>query len=197
MKLYIAAIASSLLLSSSISAHSATVCSEKTHTKYGETRIYSKNYIATCRPDGSCAAVTYKMNPYTKKADAPLGWDHRMSISRFRKDDPWKITFTGVVNFPAMSEGFDFEVDLKGNHKVVSEFLRQEQSINEISIDTKLSDIFLKKFKKGSNVRWIYSVKGNDGKVDTDKGRDNTLFSLAGLTKAMRWADCAQRLGGF
>ena len=197
MKLAIIAIASSLVLSSSMVAHAATICGEKTHTKYGETRIYSKKYIATCRPDGSCAAVTYMMNSYTKKQDAPLGWDHRMSISRFSKGGPWEITFTAVTVVPALSEGFDLEVDLGGNHKVVSEFLRQKKAVNEISIDTKLSDIFLKKFKKGSNVRWIYSIKGKDGKVDDSTGRGNTLFSLVGLTKALKWADCAQRLGGF
>ncbi len=192
MKLYSAAIASSILLSSSIAAHAGTVCSEKTHTKYGETRIYSKDYIATCRPNGSCAAVTYKMNKGTLEKDAPLGWDHRMSISRFSKGGPWEITFTAVTVVPDLSQGIRVVVDKKYRHKVISAFLRQKQTVNEVSIDTKLSDIFLKKFKKGSNVSWTYSTKGSDG-----AGDGATTFSLVGLSKALKWADCAQRLGGF
>ncbi len=192
MKLYSAAIASSILLSSSIAAHAGTVCSEKTHTKYGETRIYSKDYIATCRPNGSCAAVTYKMNKGTLEKDAPLGWDHRMSISRFSKGGPWEITFTAVTVVPDLSQSIRLIVDKNNSHKIMSAFLRQKQAINEISIDTKLSDIILKKLKKGSNVRWEYTVKG------AEKGQEGaTVFSLVGLTKALKWADCAQRLGGF
>jgi len=160
-------------------------CGEKTHSKFGETRIFAKSYIGTCRPDGSCAAVTYTMNPGTQKSDAPLGWDHRMAIERKAPDAPWKIVLTAVTVVPDISEGIDMEIDRDGGNKVPYEFLRPEQAINELSIDTKLTDTFLKKFKPGNNVRWAYSVKGGGA-------QSNTLFSLVGLTQAMKWIDCAQ-----
>ncbi len=192
MKLITLTMSASLLFGTIISAQAATVCGEKTHKKFGETRIYSRDYIATCRHDGSCAAVAYKLNPDTKKADAPLGWDHRMTISRFSKTGPWKITFTAVTAIPDVSEGIRIAVDKDGGNKVVSEFLRREKAVNDISVDTKLSDIFLNKFKKGSKVRWTYSIKNGE---TTKTGA--TEFSLLGLNKAMKWADCAQNLGGF
>ncbi len=169
-----------------ITAHAKSQCGEKTHKKFGETRIFAKNYIGTCRPDGSCAAVTYTMNPHTKKSDAPLGWDHRMAIARQTTKSPWKIILTAVTVVPDISEGIDMEIDRDGGNKVPFEFLRPEQAINELSIDTKLTDTFLEKFNPGSNVRWIYSVKGGGA-------QGNTLFSLIGLTRAMKWINCAQK----
>jgi len=180
------------LLSSLISVQASTICGEKTHQKFGETRIYSRDYIASCRHDGSCAVVTTTMNSGTKKADAPLGWDHRMSISHFSKNGPWKITLRTVAVMPDLSQGIRIAVDQENGNKIVSEFLRQEKASNDISIDTKLSDIFLNKFKKASKVRWTYSVKGRE----TNK-TNTTVFSLLGLNKAMKWAECAQNLGGF
>ena len=163
-----------------------TLCGEKTHSKYGETRIFAKNYIGTCRPDGSCAAVTYKMNPSTNKSEAPLDWDHRLAITRQTADAPWKIVLTAVTVVPDISEGIDMIIDRDGGNKVPFEFLQPEQAINELSIDTKLSDVFLEKFKAGSNARWIYTVK-------SDGTKNNTLFSLVGLTRAMKWIECAQK----
>lgn len=185
MKTLYAAIACLFSLTLPLAVQAKTVCGQKTHTKYGETRIFAKSYIATCRADGSCAAVTYQMNAGTKKADAPLGWDHRMSISRASPAAPWEITLTAVTVVPDISEGIDMKIDRDGGNKVPYEFLRAGSAVNELRIDTKLTDIFLAKFKPGNKVRWDYSVK-KDGAPST------TLFSLIGLTKAMKWIDCAQ-----
>jgi len=186
MKIPFTTIACVISLILPIAAQAKSVCGKKTHMKFGETRIYAKDFIATCRPDGSCAAVTYKMNPHTKKADAPLGWDHRMSISRSGPDALWKISLTAVTVVPDISEGIDMEVDRDGGNKVPSEFLQTESATNELSIDSKLTDIFLEKFKPANNVRWVYSVKGGGA-------QSTTLFSLIGLNKAMKWIGCAQK----
>jgi len=169
-----------------LSVQAKTLCGEKTHKKFGETRIYAKDYIGTCRPDGSCAAVTYKMNAGTKKADAPLGWDHRLTITRAAHDAPWAIILTAVSVVPDISEGISMEIDHDGAEAVPYEFLRPEQAVNEMSIDTKLSDIFIAKFKAGNNVAWGYTVKGSGDKV-------GTVFSLRGLTRTMKWLACAQK----
>ena len=169
-----------------LSVQAKTLCGEKTHMKFGETRIYARNYIGTCRPDGSCAAVTYKLNKGTSKSDAPLGWDHRLTITRKQPDAPWQIVLTAVSVVPDISEGITMKVDNDDADAVPYEFLRPEQAINEMSIDTKLSDILLAKFKAGNNVAWTYTVKGSGDMA-------NTMFSLIGLTQAMKWLACAQK----
>ena len=179
-----AGLALSLVLPVTVQAKS--LCGEQTHKRHGETRIFAKDYIGTCRPDGSCAAVTYKMNTGTKKADAPLGWDHRLTITRAAKDAPWKIILTAVTALPDISEGISMKTDQGDADAVPYEFLRPEQAVNEMSIDTKLSDIFLAKFKAGNNVRWIYTNKGTGDKA-------STVFSGRGLTRTMKWLACAQK----
>jgi len=183
-----AGLALSLVLPVTLSSivQAKTLCGEKTHMKFGETRIFAKDYIGTCRPDGSCAAVTYKMNTGSKKADAPLGWDHRLTITRAAKDAPWKIILTAVSALPDISEGISLKTDQGDDDAVPYEFLRAEQAVNEVSIDTKLSDIFLTKFKAGNNVAWTYTNKGSGEKA-------GTVFSLRGLTRTMKWLACAQK----
>lgn len=162
------------------------LCGEQTHQKFGETRIYARDYIGTCRPDGSCAAVIYKLNAGTKKADAPLGWDHRLTLTRAKAGAAWQIVLTAVAVVPDISEGINLEIDRDGGNQVPYEFLQQGSAVNEVAIDTKLTDVLLEKLKPGNKMRWTYSVKGDDDKAAT-------LFSLIGLTKAMNWIDCAQK----
>jgi len=180
------AICMALSLTFPLSAQAKTMCGEKTHMKFGETRIYARNYIGTCRPDGSCAAVTYKLNAGTKKRDAPLGWDHRLTITRKTSDAPWRIVLTAVSVIPDISEGISMKTDSDDADAVPYEFLRPEQAINELSIDTKLSDIFITKFKAGNNVRWSYTVKNSGDKA-------STVFSLVGLTRTMKWLGCMEK----
>ena len=161
------------------SAQAEQLCNQQVHQKFDETRIYSRSFIATCKPGAQCRVVTHRLD---KKA--PLGFSHTLAFQRSDPTSKWQVLLVDVLELADTSAGFELRVDNKPALKVAGEAITTPVSINEYAVDADLSDKALAAAKPGDNISWSYTPNAGE----TTKVR----FSLSGLTKAVEWAECAQ-----
>ncbi len=160
-------------------AEAERLCNQNIHQKFEEARIYSRSFIAACNPGSHCRVVTHKLDKR-----APLGFSHTFAFQRADVNAKWHVMLVDVLQLADVAAGFSMIVDKKPALKVSSELISAPVSINEYRIDGDLSDKVLAKAKPGDNLTWRYTTQDGEPR--------NVRFSLAGLTKALTWADCAQ-----
>ncbi len=171
------AVASALLTGTSVQAEQ--LCNQQVHQKFDETRIYSRSFIASCKPGSQCRLVTHKLDKR-----APLGFSHTLTFQRTDQNSSWQILLVDVFGLAETSTGFALAIDKNPALTISSQNITTPISINEYALDETLSVQALAQAKPGDNISWSYTAKG--GEVS------NVRFSLAGLTKALDWAECAQ-----
>lgn len=160
-------------------AEAEQLCDQKVHQKFEETRIYSRSFIATCRPGSLCRIVTHKLDKR-----APLGFSHTLAFQRNEANAKWHLMLVDVLELADVDAGFSMAVDKKPALEISNGSITAPVSVNEYQIGEDLSDKLLTRSKPGDNINWRYTTQ--DGKPH------NVRFSLAGLTKALKWAECAQ-----
>lgn len=161
------------------SAQAEQLCNQKVHEKFDETRIYSRSFIATCKPGSQCRVVTHKLNK-----SAPLGFSHTLTFQRADPQSNWQILLVDVLELADIQAGFALAIDKNTALKVSGQSITTPVSVNEYALDEMLSGKALSEAKPGDNISWSYTLQGGE----TSKIR----FSLSGLTKALDWAECAQ-----
>lgn len=160
-------------------AEAEQLCNQNVHQRFEEARVYSRSFIASCKPGSQCRIVTHRLDKR-----APLGFSHTLTFQRADVNAKWHILLVDVLELADTEAGFSMTVDKNPALKISSQFITAPVSENEYQIDGDLSDNVLTKAKPGDNINWSYATL--DGK--THKVR----FSLSGLTKALKWAECAQ-----
>lgn len=160
-------------------ANAEQLCGQYVHQKFEETRVYSRSFIATCKPGSHCRVVTHKLDKR-----APLGFSHTFAFQRADAKEKWHVMLVDVLQLADIAAGFSMIVDKDPALQVSNEFITAPVAINEYEIDGDLSDKVLARAKPGDNVIWRYTTQGGEAR--------KVRFSLAGLTKALKWAECAQ-----
>jgi hypothetical protein len=179
MRLLTCGIASLGLTLAAMPVQASELCGYDVHQKFEETRIYSRDYIAACKPGDRCRLVTYRMDD-----GAPLGFSHSMALQRDAMDGKWQFMMVDVYELADTSAGFDVSVDKNKPFPVETVQISTPSAINEYLVNGDLSDEILAQAKPGNRIRWAYKTK-------TGETRE-IWFSLIGLTAALEWADCAQ-----
>ncbi|MEO1161517.1 MAG: hypothetical protein AAFW74_13890 [Pseudomonadota bacterium] len=149
------------------------------HQKFDETRIYSRSFIASCKPGSHCRVVTHKLDKR-----APLGFSHTLAFQRADPSSKWQILLVDVLELADTMAGFSLAIDKNPALKVSGQAITTPISVNEYAIEAALSEKALAEAKPGDNINWSYTLKAGEA--------GNARFSLAGLTKALEWAECAQ-----
>lgn len=157
-----------------------TLCGQKVHEKFDETRIYSRDFIAACQPGGTCRIVTYRL-----ENSAPLGFSHHLAFARRATDDRWHVETVSVLDLADMNAGFKMIVDRNPAMEIDTGQVTAPVSVNEYVFSQNVSDEILAAAKPGNVIRWEYTT--NDGEL-REAG-----FSLIGLSNALKWAECAQK----
>jgi len=172
-------IAAAGLLPAATSAQAEQLCNQQVHQKFDETRIYSRNFIATCKPGSVCRLVTHRLD---KKA--PLGFSHTLTFQRADPQSNWQVLLVDVLGLADTQAGFELTVDKNTALNASGQTIATPVSVNEYALDEAVSGKALSEAKPGDNISWSYTAKGGEA--------SNVRFSLAGLTKALEWAECAQ-----
>ncbi|MEM9472509.1 MAG: hypothetical protein AAGA00_11135 [Pseudomonadota bacterium] len=172
-------LAAAAVFSTGTGAQAERLCDQQVHQKFDETRIYSRSFIASCKPGAQCRVVTHRLD---KKA--PLGFSHTMAFQRGDPASKWQIMLVDVLELADTEAGFALQIDKNPALAVSGTAISTPVSVNEYAIDAGLSDKALAEAKPGDTIGWSYTLKsGESSKV---------RFSLSGLTKAVEWAECAQ-----
>jgi hypothetical protein len=161
------------------SAQAEQLCNQQVHQKFDETRIYSRSFIATCNPGAQCWIVTHRLDK-----SAPLGFSHTLTFQRADPQSNWQVLLVDVLKLADTQAGFALSVDKNAALNISSQSISTPISVNEYAVDEVLSGKALSEAKPGDNISWSYKVQGGETR--------NVRFSLAGLTKALEWAECAQ-----
>lgn len=161
------------------SAQAEQLCNQQVHEKFDETRIYSRSFIASCKPGSLCRVVTHRLDK-----TAPLGFSHTLTFQRADPQSGWQILLVDVLKLADTQAEFALTVDKNPALKVSSQSISTPVSVNEYAVDEVLSGKALSEAKPGDNISWSYTLQGGE--------TSNVRFSLSGLTKALDWAECAQ-----
>ncbi|MEO9876280.1 MAG: hypothetical protein ABJM26_02850 [Anderseniella sp.] len=172
-------IAATGLLPAATSVQAEQLCNQQVHQKFDETRIYSRSFIATCKPGSVCRLVTHRLD---KKA--PLGFSHTLTFQRADPQSNWQVLLVDVLGLADTQAGFALTVDKNTALNTSGQTITTPVSVNEYALDEAVSGKALDEAKPGDNISWSYTAKGGE--------TSNVRFSLAGLTKALEWAECAQ-----
>ncbi len=167
------------LLLAGTSAQAEQLCNLQVHQKFDETRIYSRSFIATCKPGSLCRLVTHRLD---KKA--PLGFSHTLTFQRADPKTSWQVLLVDVLRLADTQAGFALTVDKNPALNAPGQSITTSVSVNEYVLDEAVSSKALNEARPGDNISWSYTIKGGEP--------SNVRFSLAGLTKAFEWAECAQ-----
>ncbi len=160
-------------------AEAEQLCNQDIHQKFEEMRIYSRSFIATCKPGSRCRVVTHRLD-----RDAPLGFSHTLAFQRADTGAKWHLMLVDVLELANIHGGFSMTVDKNAVQKIPGNFITAPMSVNEYQIDAGISERILAEAKPGDNLNWSYASQ--------DGEKRNVRFSLAGLTNALEWAECAQ-----
>jgi len=155
------------------------LCNQNVHQKFEEARIYSRSFIAACKPGSQCRIVTHKLDKH-----APLGFSHTLAFQRADVSGKWHLMLVDVLQLANVDAGFSMTVDRNPALEISNNLITAPVSVNEYKIDGDLSVEVLARAKPGDNIYWRYTTQ--DGTASTVR------FSLSGLTKALKWAECAQ-----
>jgi hypothetical protein len=169
------------ICSVSAGAHAETVCKREIHKKFDETRIYSRAFIAACKPGARCRIVTHRLS-----SDAPLGFSHTFAFQRANPQSKWQVMLVDVLDLANTQAGFELTVDKNPAMKIVPEHVSAPVSVNEYALNAGLTDLILTEAKPGDSIRWSY--------VTVSGEQQSVAFSLSGLTNGLEWAECAQAL---
>ena len=161
------------------SARAEQLCNQQVHQKFDETRIYSRSFIATCKPGSLCRLVTHRLDE-----DAPLGFSHTLTFQRADPQSNWQVLLVDVLGLADTQAGFALTVDKNPALNASGQTIETPVSVNEYALDEAVSDKALSEAKPGDNISWTYTLQGGE--------TSNVRFSLAGLTNALEWAECAQ-----
>jgi len=149
----------------------------------GETRRFFKDWLAACRSDGYCSALSY-VNPHADGADA----DYVLRVGRQPQETYWELSFATVATQGDPSR--DFVVSVDG---VAQTFSGPEQfgayaASNDFYFLGDGAQAVMDRLAPGKRL----SVSFTD---DTGEARSAT-FSLNGLSAALMWIDDRQhRIG--
>ena len=172
-------LASAGLLLTVNNAQAEQLCNQQVHEKFDETRIYSRSFIASCKPGSHCRVVTHRLDKR-----APLGFSHTLAFQRADPQSKWQILLVDVLELADTKTGFALTIDKNPVLDISSQAITTPVSVNEYAIEPVVSDKALSEAKPGDNISWSYTLQAGE----TSKVR----FSLSGLTKALEWAECAQ-----
>ena len=161
------------------SAQAEQLCNQQVHQKFDETRIYSRSFIASCKPGSQCRLVTHRLDK-----SAPLGFSHTLAFQRTDQNSRWQMVLVDVLGLADTQAGFALTIDSNPALKVSSQSITTPVSVNEYALDETLSGQALTEAKPGNNISWSYTLKAGE--------TSNIRYSLSGLTKALEWAECAQ-----
>ena len=161
------------------STQAEQLCNQQVHQKFDETRIYSRSFIASCKPGSQCRLVTHRLDKR-----APLGFSHTLAFQRTDQNSRWQMVLVDVLGLADTQAGFALTIDRNPALKVSSQSITTPVSVNEYALDETLSGQALTEAKPGNNISWSYTLQAGE--------TSNIRFSLSGLTKALEWAECAQ-----
>lgn len=160
-------------------AEAEQLCNQNVHQKFEEMRIYSRSFIATCKPGSRCRIVTHRLD-----RDAPLGFSHTLAFQRADISGKWHMMLVDVLEPANTHAGFAMTVDNNSVQQISGNFITAPVSVNEYKIAADISGKILAEAKPGDNINWSYASQ--------DGENHNVRFSLSGLTNALEWAECAQ-----
>ncbi len=177
-RLSIGLVAASGLLAGT-GAQAEQLCNHEVHEKFDETRVYSRSFIATCKPGSYCRVVTHRLDK-----SAPLGFSHTLAFQRADTTSQWHILLVDVLELADTQAGFALTIDKNPALNVSGQAITTPVSVNEYAIEDVLSGKALAEAKPGDTIRWSYTQQGGE--------TSDVRFSLSGLTNALEWAECAQ-----
>ncbi len=163
-------------------AIAASICSKVTHMKYGETRARFGPTLGSVRKDGSTHAVIYHLD-----RNAPLGWSHSLRLWKDDQQPDWRLQLVAVDPMADTRQAFVLKIDREPKLTFTKSQINSPQSVNEYELTSENGEIrrTIDDLKAGNRLTWQYvSESGN---------RESVVFSLSGLTAALRWLDCAGR----
>lgn len=155
-------------------------CGAQTHMRWGETRAYHGDWLASCRADGSCVAVTHRMDDR-----APIGWSHQARLTRASDAAPTELSFVAVTNYADPAQGFIIEV---GAHSTeIGAGIDSPGAVNEYRIsDPAVAAPIIAQMRAGRFLTWFYISETEQIPASPAE------FSLRGVTAALDWIDCMQ-----
>lgn len=157
-----------------------------THQRYGELRSYFDDWLAACRPGGFCSAIAYSG---TGPGSAGVDADYLLRVAQPTAGARYQIVFTGVASFLGENSGLEFVVDGRSIASVPAGgpmAWYTEQSVNEYFVPTPPShDVILPDLLAGRFLELRFT--------DADGSARSVVFSLRGLTAALRWFDDARQ----
>lgn len=162
-----------ILVSSPALAQSA--CGAKTHERYGETRAYFTDVLATCRPDRSCAAVVALKAP---NENWVMG--NTLRILREAPNARYQIEF--IATDPAPVDASKTTLNFARRRHGLPFGLTEPNGSNSWRVnDQAVVDAIVADVKNARVARWTFP---------TADGQDTTEFPLRGMTAALKWIDC-------
>ncbi|MEP6336963.1 MAG: hypothetical protein ABJ176_16980, partial [Anderseniella sp.] len=146
-------IAATGLLPAATSVQAEQLCNQQVHQKFDETRIYSRSFIATCKPGSVCRLVTHRLD---KKA--PLGFSHTLTFQRADPQSNWQVLLVDVLGLADTQAGFALTVDKNTALNTSGQTITTPVSVNEYALDEAVSGKALDEAKPGDNISWSYTA---------------------------------------
>ena len=147
----------------------------------GEQRIYFRDWLAACRPEGDCAAAAYVFAEPGSNAAAAI-----LRVYRDTPDDAWSLVFAGLANAPDPNNPLSLRIgDTDPITLEPRSGFRPVGAANVLRlVDPAQTRAVLDAMKAGLEVRVRFSDPNGDSREER--------FSLRGLTAALEWIDDTQ-----
>lgn len=147
----------------------------------GETRREFDDWLAACRGDGYCSAISY-VNP--NPGDGRVA-DHWLRIGRHAWESYWEISFTPIVVAADANQPFTLTVDDAAETFSGIDEIAPYGAVNDFFLLGPKAQAVMDRLMPGEAL--IVAFTDEDGSpVEAD-------FSLAGLTAALIWIDEQQK----
>lgn len=150
----------------------------------GETRQFFKDWLAACRADGYCSATAYQ-NPNPGNGTVA---DYIFRVGRHAEGVYWEISLSTVASMGDGAQPFEVSVDGAAERFAGPAEVAAYGSINDFFFTGPRAQAVMDRLAPGSDLAIAFT--------DTDRNRQQAVFSLAGLTASLIWIDEMQnRLG--
>lgn len=154
------------------------------HGQSAQGRKYFGDWLAACRPDGYCSAISY-INP--NPGDGRVA-DYWFRIGRHAQESYWELSFTPIKVDADWNQPLTFSVDGVAETFVGYDQIAPYGAVNDLFLLGKKAQVVMDRLMPGAALAVSFT--------DRDSESQSAEFSLKGLTAALIWIDERQnRLG--
>ena len=150
----------------------------------GETSRQFGDWLATCQPNGYCAATTSD-NPNPGNDSVA---DYILRVARHERGIYWEVSMTAIAHMPADFQKIEFDIDGQINTFEQFRDYGAYGNLNDFYFISEPGEKLLNQLVAGN--------RAVTGFLDEDLQKQTAGFSLSGLTAALLWIDERQnRIG--